>query len=189
MEIKALRRKRYPFFIILLLIVLVFIFTALYHNTLPKTDQNQNEKYDKSDKETKCAFDFDLPEGFSLKAINETECSIISDDIAVGGLILTNLNIDIFSNPDGEIVVEYLARTVPDCMKYEYMMDWSGDGSAPIEVGFYIYDPDTNDGKEYTHFLFKKDDKCYDLWLDNLLVDGETMCDILIVSGVDPLAE
>ena len=187
MEVKPFRGKHYVFIIII--IVLVSIFAVVYHNTLHGTDKNQNEKYNKSNKETISAFDFDLPEGFSLKAVNETECSIISDDTVVGGFILTNLNSDIIRNPDEEIIVEYLAGTVPSSMKYEYMMGWAEDDSSPIEVGFYIYDPDTNEGKEYTHYLFKKDDKCYDLWLDKLLVDGETMCEILIVSGVDPLAE
>ena len=107
----------------------------------------------------------------------------------MGGFILTNLGNDIFSKSESDTVNDYLTKIVPPSKKYEYILGQAGDDSAPIEAGLYIYAPDTNDGKEYPHYLFEKDERVYDLWLDNLLVDAETMCKVLIISGVDPFAE
>ena len=69
------------------------------------------------------------------------------------------------------------------------MMDYSDDGSSPVEIGFNVVDPSTGEGHEYTHFLFENGGECYDLWINNDLVDDSMICDLLICTGIDPSAE
>lgn len=133
--------------------------------------------------------DFQLPKGFHLQNKDATAYYLVNEEETVGEIVKTPLNAEVLSDPDCDEVIYYLETFVSAGMQFEYMMDYSDDGSSPVEIGFNVVDPSTGEEHEYTHFLFENGGECYDLWINNDLVDDSMTCDLLICTGIDPSAE
>ena len=112
--------------------------------------------------------DFTLPEGYAFK--DDTTASIIreSDKQIVGGIL------------DTGITEEELELTGHDDPTNQYLMSlgyrceyiaWNRDGYK--SVGLYITDEGAEERWETERFLFPKDGKCYDLWLETISTSGE----------------
>lgn len=134
-------------------------------------------------------FNFLLPDGFSIDNITDKDCSIIYNNNIVGGVILTSLGVDVISNPTSDIIMAYLESFVTPPLVYEYMMGYSENNPTMLEISLNIVDLKTSASHEYKHYLFERENICYDMWLDAEKVDGETMCHILISTGIDKFAE
>ena len=112
--------------------------------------------------------DFALPEGYVFS--DDTTASIVrsSDGQVIGGILdigITEeeLELDGHDNPTGKYLISlgYLC---------EYF-SWNRDGYKSVSL--YITDEGAEERWETERFLFPKDGKCYDLWLEITSTSGE----------------
>ena len=112
--------------------------------------------------------DFTLPEGYTFS--DDTTASIVreSDNQVVGGIL------------DMGITAEEMELEGHDAPTNKYLMSlgylceyiaWNRDGYK--SVGLYITDKGAEERWETERFLFPKDGKCYDLWLEITSTSGE----------------
>ena len=132
---------------------------------------------------------FALPEGYSIQHVTDNACEIFRDEICVGSLVRTELDPNVIADADHDAILGYLESYVSEGMDYEYMMGHAAEDPSFIEVSMNLVTLDTMEMHEYQHYLFPHDGFCYELRLDNELVDGKARCDILVSTGIDPNAE
>ena len=112
--------------------------------------------------------DFTLPEGYAFT--DDTTTSIIrsSDGQVIGGIL------------DMEMTEEDLEKTGHDEPTNQYLMSlgymceyfsWNRDGYKSVSLS--ITDEGAEEQWETERFLFPKDGKCYDLWLEISTTTGE----------------
>ena len=181
--------------ITIILLILVISLTACYSNHAEVLDtthtilqETATEAFtvprDKSE-----YFNFILPDGFEIENTTDLNCSIVHDGQVFGGFVLTGLSTEIFNCSEDDALINYLESYVTPPLDYEYMMGYGGGDPSYIEISLNILDMGTRTAHEYQHYLFEKNDECYDMWFDNELIDGETRCQILIITGIDKTAE
>lgn len=129
----------------------------------------------------------DLPEGYWIptETATEKECSIFCVGQRVGGVIKTDLCIDVLINADFGAVREYLGQYVPEGLDYDTMID----GGYPITADMVLVDPETKVSREFMHYLYEQDGCCYDLWLDFAYLQYWEHKEILVTSGIAPNLE
>ena len=112
--------------------------------------------------------DFTLPEGYAFA--DDTTTSIVrsSDEQVIGGIL------------NMEMTEEDLEKTGHDEPTNQYLMSlgymceyisWNRDGYKSVSL--YITDEGAEERWETERFLFPKDGKCYDLWLETTTTGEE----------------
>lgn len=130
-------------------------------------------------------FLFDLPGKYSLTDMTSDRCSLMQDDLLLGGIVITDLNPDRIADTDNTALRQYLETFAPLPLTYEYIsMYCDTDDRTYTNITFRVNDPETGSSSNYHHYLFKKDDKCYDLWIDDAYTDEEEQR--MLVSSVIP---
>lgn len=131
-------------------------------------------------------FAFNLPEGYSISDIGDTCCSIYRDAEMVGGIVATDLNKGSIVDIDKTELRQYLDTFAPLPLTYEYISMYFSNGEYDyISINFTVSDTKTMQTKNYHHYLFERDAHCYDLWLDDELVDEDIQAEFLttVVEG------
>lgn len=150
--------------------------------------EDNNTKSEDPDRRS-ASFDFELPAGFKIENVTDTDCSITYADQCVGGFVLTNIDSEIFDDPDGSVIIPYLESYITPPLVFEYMMGYSENNPAVIDISLNIVDLETEVSHEYKHYLFEKNSDCYDMWLDTELVEDEALYQLLVTTGIDITAE
>lgn len=119
-------------------------------------------------------FLFDLPRKYSLADMTSDRCSLMQDDLLLGGIAITDLDPDGIADTDNTALRQYLESFAPLPLTYEYIsMYCDTDDRAYTNITLRINNPETGSSSNYHHYLFEKDDKCYDLWMDDACMDEE----------------
>ena len=119
-------------------------------------------------------FLFDLPGKYSLTDMTSDRCSLMQDDLLLCGIVITDLNPDRIADTDNIALRQYLETFAPLPLTYEYIsMYCDTDDRTYTNITFRVNDPETGSSSNYHHYLFKKGDKCYDLWIDDACMDEE----------------
>ena len=112
-------------------------------------------------------FSMVLPEGYTITDISDTECTIVKDGNAVGGIILTQLT---EKNMEEKLPLHLDTITGTEVINEYFSWNAESDGSPIKLVSHYITDPNTNVREEYYRIIFIKDGGVYDMWFDLKLV-------------------
>lgn len=133
------------------------------------------------DYEVKPDFSFDLPEGYAISNITDTQCDILQGETKIGGIVFTALKPkDIKDTGDKEFNI-YLNSYGPLPLICEYIsMFWE----SHISVTMKITDPDTGKIANSQHYVFAKDKAVYDLWLDTDLLNDDARNEIIKSAGI-----
>lgn len=130
-------------------------------------------------------FLFDLPGKYSLTDMTSDRCSLMQDDLLLGGIVITDLDPDRIADTDKAALRQYLESFAPLPLTYEYIsMYCDTDDRAYTNITLRINNPETGSSSNYHHYLFKKGDKCYDLWIDGACMEEEEQH--VLVSSVIP---
>lgn len=130
-------------------------------------------------------FLFDLPGKYSLTDMTSDRCSLMQDDLLLGGIVITDLDPDRIADTDKAALRQYLESFAPLPLTYEYIsMYCDTDDRAYTNITLRINNPETGSSSNYHHYLFKKGDKCYDLWIDDACMEEEEQH--VLVSSVIP---
>lgn len=135
------------------------------------------------------AFDFSLPEGFSIDNETDQTCSIVRDGEIVGGFARTDLDVDCIENgirdaAKQKAVGAYLETYAAASLEYEYMMSYWEGKQPRIDVAFNTLDLETKERHDFRHYLFEKDEVLFDMWLDSELVDEGTGAQLMDTVGI-----
>lgn len=126
-------------------------------------------------------FSFDLPEGYSIANISDTQCDILCGEVKIGEIVFTTLNpSDIEDTGDKELHL-YLNTYGPSPLICEYIsMFWE----SHISVTMKITDPSTNAVENSQHHIFERKKAVYDLWINTDIIDDETRVAIIKSAGI-----
>lgn len=170
---------------VFMLLVLAFLLTACGQSTSVAPTSGRTPT--PTDSAISDSFSsFSLPEGYTIRNVTDTSCDIIRDGVCVGSFVRTELDPNVIATADSDAILGYLESYVSEGMDYEYMMGHAAENPTFVEISMNLVTLDTMEMHEYQHYLFQHNDSCYDLRLDNNLVDGKARCDILISTGIDP---
>lgn len=107
----------------------------------------------------------------------------------MGTFVRTDLDLNVIADADSDAILAYLETYVSEGMDYEYTMGHTAENPTYVEISVNLVTLETMEMHEYQHYLFPYDGSCYELRLDNKLVDGKARCNILVSTGIDPNAE
>lgn len=124
------------------------------------------------------AFEFPLPDGYTLSPKSNTAVSIVRDGQTVGGIIRTDLDVSCTGEPSCPHIDAYLDSFAPAPLIAEYCLMWF-DGKG--HVSLQITDYETGPINLQSHMLFPQDSIFYDIWVDRDLVSA-TEQDVLEAS-------
>jgi len=119
-------------------------------------------------------FTMALPDGYTITDITDTQCTIVKDGIAVGGIILTQLTEKSMS----EKILLHLDSVTGTQVLNEYF-SWNAEAEgSPIKlVSHYATDPETGVKEEFHRIIFVKDGGVYDMWFDTKLIDTDEIAE------------
>lgn len=117
-------------------------------------------------------YTLDLPQGCTLSGENERTCSIIDNDgVIVGGVILTDLDVDDLRDSDSMTLVRYLNETAEG----SEFLSWKGDGQLIRYVDQQYVDPDTQEEKRCFRGFVERNSAVYDIWFNIDQINYETV--------------
>lgn len=114
-----------------------------------------------------------LPSGYTLTMcpLDDGEAMITnSDDVQIGGLILTDLTAKDLTDSESFPLMHYLNKTLWNCQ----WLTWHGDqdGHPVLRVSQSTAEDGTRD--VFNRVLFERNSKVYDLWFASNMVDRDT---------------
>lgn len=126
-------------------------------------------------------FDFELPEGYTIDHIAGNSCDIVSGDEVVGGFMRTDLDVACIDTQDFDTIFAYLKTYTAPNETFEFFMDhWT----SCLNVVVKITNTQTSESYEQYHHLFEKDGACYDMWLDGLYVERDSVEEFVDAVGI-----
>lgn len=111
-----------------------------------------------------------LPDGYTITDISDTNCTIVKDGNAVGGIILTQLT---EMSMDEKIPLHLDSITGTEVINEYFSWDAESEGSPVKLVSHYMTDPETNVKEEFHRIIYVKDGGVYDMWFDTKMIDME----------------
>lgn len=123
-------------------------------------------------------FSFDIPSGFSRSDMSDKECAIInSEGVAVGGFIITDLDVKDIKDKDGIALPQYLNKVHEGCEYFSWMVN---DSKKPAQyVSQYVNMENTTEAKEYYRVFFEKNSYVYDMWFDTDMIDENSIAEFV----------
>lgn len=121
---------------------------------------------------------FDIPSGFSISNDSDRECDIIDGNgAAVGGIIVTDLDVNDITDEEGVKLSQYLNSIHEGC---EYF-SWRGnDAKKPAQyVSEYVNQENAEEAKEYYRVFFERNSCVYDMWFDTDLISEEAIAEFV----------
>lgn len=115
-------------------------------------------------------FTMALPDGYTITDISDTNCTIVKDGNAVGGIILTQLT---EMSMDEKIPLHLDSITGTEVINEYFSWDAESEGSPVKLVSHYMTDPETNVKEEFHRIIYVKDGGVYDMWFDTKMIDME----------------
>ena len=109
-----------------------------------------------------------LPDGYTITDISDTNCTIVKDGNAVGGIILTQLT---EKSMDEKIPLHLDSITGTEVINEYFSWDAESEGSPVKLVSHYMTDPETNVKEEFHRIIYVKDGGVYDMWFDTKMID------------------
>lgn len=126
-------------------------------------------------------FTFELPEGYSITQISDTQCDILSGEVKIGAIVFTTLNPnDIEDTGDNELHLYLNSYGPPPLICEHISMLWE----SHISVTMKITDPGTNATENTQHHIYERKKAVYDLWLNTDLVNDEAIEKIVKTAGI-----
>lgn len=157
-------------FIPIILIILIFIISIsialLWHHPEEKLVSTSDGVYGN--------FAFTLPKGYEISNVTAQSCTIkASNDISVGGIILTNLDVENLIDSEDSALADYLN----DIAWGSEYFSWNGDDQQSLikYVSQITSTSESEEKKEYTRIFFKHGSSVYDMWFDMSLIDEDSI--------------
>ena len=117
-------------------------------------------------------YTLELPQGYVLSGVDERTCSIIDNDgVIVGGVILTDLDVDDLLDSDSMTLAYYL-NGVNEGSEY---LSWKGDGQLIRYVDQLFSDPNTQEEQRRFRGFVERNSAVYDIWFNTEQIDCETV--------------
>ena len=113
-------------------------------------------------------FTMELPNGYTITDMTDTECTIVKDGIAVGGIILTQLT---EKSMEEKLPLHLDSVTGTEVINEYFSWNAEAEGSPVKLVSHYVTDPKTDVKEESHRIIFIKDGGVYDMWFDTKLID------------------
>lgn len=114
-----------------------------------------------------------LPSGYTLTMcpLDDGEAMITdSDDVQIGGLILTNLTAEDLTDSESLPLIHYLNKTLWSCQTFAWDED---QGDHPV-YRVTLYTAADGENPVFDRVLFERNSKVYDLWFASDMVDRDT---------------
>ena len=114
-----------------------------------------------------------LPSGYTLTMcpLDDGEAMITnSDDVQIGGLILTDLNAKDLTDSESFPLMHYLNKTLWNCQTFA----WDEDQEDHPVYRVTLYTAADGENPVFDRVLFERNSKVYDLWFASDMVDRNT---------------
>lgn len=114
-----------------------------------------------------------LPSGYTLTMcpLDDGEAMITnSDDVQIGGLILTDLTAKDLTDSESFPLMHYLNKTLWNCQTFA----WDEDQEDHPVYRVTLYTATDGENPVFDRVLFERNSKVYDLWFASDMVDRNT---------------